>query len=381
MKYIKQAFEATLPRLDKKRSAGLGDRGTYVGASDVGKCFRSAVLGKIRKGVPAPPGLIFKSMVRFFRGHWAETILDQVLKEAGYTYTSQADLTHPDIPFAKAHPDFLIHNGGVGGLAGATKIRVVEQKCPDLLPEDPRDSWVLQLYFQMGIVKTLFPQAEIVGSIFVFDLFGDYEEYDGFVPNQAVFAGLEQRAQLIHQGVKGEVTPKAEPSLLCGHCAHRADCPAWNYDSGMPIPEDVAAIIKEIAELSRASALQDKQIKFLKKELASFLGESRYTGIVDEISVKYSYTEPQKAASEEKLALEFPEVFQDPSVKKEVIDQGRLKELYPEIYDAVQVETRKGFWTIRTDPLSKEKPAKEKKSTKKAKESAEPAQEKEAANG
>ena len=80
----------------------LGDRSTYVGASDIGHCPRKAVLEKI---APKDPDLA--TLIRFARGHLAEEIIAEALSAAQPDRQVELEADIPYCPHCRcwtAHP-------------------------------------------------------------------------------------------------------------------------------------------------------------------------------------------------------------------------------------------------------------------------------------
>ena len=64
-------LQAALQQLASQQTAAtLGDRSTYLGASDIGACPRKTILGKLQ-----PPEADLITLLRHRRGHMAEEIV------------------------------------------------------------------------------------------------------------------------------------------------------------------------------------------------------------------------------------------------------------------------------------------------------------------
>ncbi|MFH2000982.1 MAG: hypothetical protein ABIK28_14970, partial [Planctomycetota bacterium] len=81
----------------------LGDRATYLGASDIGACPRKTILSKLN-----PPEADLVTLLRFRRGHMAEDIVAAAFTAAGFTnFKRQVEVRYAgDVPVT-AHIDFV----------------------------------------------------------------------------------------------------------------------------------------------------------------------------------------------------------------------------------------------------------------------------------
>lgn len=330
---LKELIHQFLPVVSAKKTArDLGDRSTYLGASDVPKCARYVALSKIE-----PERRDIRLMLHAKRGHYAESVLLDVMDESLVPFEHQVELVHPELSFLKIHPDLLLHNGDL--IENATRIYVGEQKCPSEVPEVPRDEWIGQLLLQMGVVKSHYPTAEVSGGVIAFDLRGNIEEWEGFQYNESIYQALGKRAQRIWDGVQGRIEPKAEVSLTCNFCAFRGDCPAWNRDA-VDVPAEVRTYLARIKVLNEQKAAIEAKLDSYKDDVKGFFGPYRFTGTIEDLTVKHSYQEPQQT-----------------------VDGKLLRAKYPEVFGAVSKE-KAGYWKLEVKALKKEtekKPAKGRK--------------------
>ncbi len=81
----------------------LGDRSTYLGASDVAGCPRRVILDKLN-----PPVHDLATLLRFQRGHMAEDIIAEAFAAAGYTnFQRQVEVFPNSNSPITAHLDFV----------------------------------------------------------------------------------------------------------------------------------------------------------------------------------------------------------------------------------------------------------------------------------
>ena len=221
-------IEKALQQLSAEETkANLGDRKTYVGASDIGQCSRKAVLAKID---PKPGNLV--SLLHTMRGHLAETILTKAFAKAGFNFTSQEEIAYEEdgVP-RKVHLDYLF--------LSAQSIRFLDLKSPSFdIPEFPYDSWELQIYDQLKAVKRKYPDRDIQGALLGFQ-FGDHglKFWNGYDRVPEAFAEqLAARARVVWEATVREDPDgvPSEPSPLCSYCDYIRGCPAFQ---GTEVPE------------------------------------------------------------------------------------------------------------------------------------------------
>jgi len=202
----------------------LGDRRSYVGASDVGQCPRKAVLEKFSD---EPQDLA--TLFRFARGHIAENLVFQALANQSDKlprWRYQKEVTHRTHPF-RAHIDFLFETREVLG--------VLEVKTCDGIPPLPYDGWIQQVHFQMGLLKDRNPDKAVRGAVFAMDLNkGQVRLFNGYQYSSELYEGLLVKASHIWDCMSNGTEPRAEKSPLCTWCRHRPDCPAYDQDEEIP---------------------------------------------------------------------------------------------------------------------------------------------------
>ena len=143
----------------------LGDRGTYLGMSDIGRgmeCLRSAVAGKVNhsfapreselnaiKGNQKMVARLIKRELPLHRGHWTEHGITGALLAAKYPLFSQLEIhaQYKHVPI-QAHLDLTLVWGGK-----TPSVRVLEIKNPKRIVSHLYPSHETQLYAQLGLLK------------------------------------------------------------------------------------------------------------------------------------------------------------------------------------------------------------------------------------
>jgi len=145
-------FESAIVTLNRKQSATLGDRNQYIGSSDVAGCIRKAYL---QRKHPSQPN--FNTLLKFSRGHIAETLIDNIFQAGGakHLYDTQVELTHPKLPL-KAHIDFLFY----ADFDGTPELHAIEVKSVNGIPDAAYPQWEDQLMYQLGLLRLQYPDAE-----------------------------------------------------------------------------------------------------------------------------------------------------------------------------------------------------------------------------
>ena len=167
----------------------LGDRSTYLGASDIGACPRKTILSKLKT-----PEADLVTLLRFRRGHMAEDIVAAAFTAAGFTnFKRQVEVRYSgDVP-VMAHLDFVF-------ISEARKtMAVLEVKSPETIPEHPYGSWETQLYLQMGLLANCYPDYTVEKGAILAVNFGEQgmQLFNGYTPQTLIYEGLMDRASTI----------------------------------------------------------------------------------------------------------------------------------------------------------------------------------------
>lgn len=305
-----QAFlETALKEKNRQNSQHLGDRRTYIGASDIGGCPRKAVMARIQ-----PVEHDAATLLKFARGHAAEDLVYGIFQAGGLTPLREMEIRHPEFPDLLCHIDFLFK-------AKSGRLHVVELKTTNGLPETPYGSWVDQLHFQMGLLALEYPGAAIGGSILAIDLnAGTWHEFNSYKPDEITFNLLVAKGQRIKACLDMGEAPDVEPGLLCGYCPYRTDCPAF-LEGAVSIPDEVRELAKHHLDATELKKMVEKKVNKLKEDILAFTG-SCFKGKADSLFINASEVGPSETVDAQALKTRFPEVYQQ--VKKERAGFTRL---------------------------------------------------------
>lgn len=305
-----------IPTHQQKQSSHLGDRTGYVGASDIAGCPRKAALGK-----QCPSSHDIKTLLRFSRGHAAQAMYADFFRTGGALFEEEVEVRHPDIPEIRCHIDFLFYAN-----RQTKRLHIVEMKSTDGIPDEPYSSWVDQLHVQMGLLQlTLDPTVEIGGSILAVDLnAGTYHEFNSYTPNRLVFAQLVEKGKHILAAARGECSPRTEPGILCGYCPFRTGCPS--HAAALDLPREILDAGRKYLELNEQKKALETRLDVLKNNILTF-ADGTFKGASDGILINVT------------------------SVAESVmIDSGKLKRNYPDIYDQV-TKPKAGFVKLEIKPF------------------------------
>ena len=257
---INNVFLTSLRDLSKQHTEEtLGDRRSYLGASDIGQCPRKVILERI-----SPKEHDLATLLRFERGHMAEEIVAKVFTAAGYTnFERQVEIkvNNESVPFL-VHIDFVF-------TSKLSKIKSILEVKSGSVPSMPYGSWESQLYTQMGAVAERYPDHLIKGAILSLDLAdGEVGFFSGYQPNKTVFQSLVTKAEEIWSAYQvmlqgGEVELATESGLLCGYCNHLHDCPCFRAQEA----PDMAGIIEDLQHLQAEEKSLKAKIEPIKKNL------------------------------------------------------------------------------------------------------------------
>jgi hypothetical protein len=268
-------FVDILKDINKERSFDeLGDRSKYIGSSDVSGCPRRTVLSKLNNVEHDT-----ETVIRFERGKIAELMFEPVFKKLIelkdiVDFRSQFDISYADNEHFKAHIDFLIKNTD-------NSFTIVEMKTVSNIPEKPYDSWMNQVCWQLGLLKSRYPNVSVFGSILILDLnTGLYKYHSSIEFNKYLFDNaLKPKAELILKSLETGELPDCEPDGLCAYCPFTKDCPAMQPNDKEYLIVNDADLEQQIAELKSKQDYAkelDKEIKQLSnivKPIAAKLGK------------------------------------------------------------------------------------------------------------
>ena len=309
MSKLQVFLEKALKEKNRQDSKHLGDRRTYIGASDIGGCPRKAVLTRTH-----PVDHDAETLLKFARGHAAEDLIHGIFQAGGLTPLREIEIRHPEFPDLLCHIDFLFK-------AKSGRLHVVELKTTNGLPDTPYGSWVDQLHFQIGLLALAHPNAEIGGSILAIDLnAGTWHEFNSYKPDEITFNLLLAKGRRIKSCLDTGETPDVETGLLCGFCPYRTDCPAF-LEGAFVIPREVQELAKRHLEATKLKKSTEKKVNKLKHDILSFTGRC-FKGKSDSLSINTSEVGPSDTVDAHVLKDRFPEIYQ--KVKKERAGFTRL---------------------------------------------------------
>jgi len=299
--------EHALVELNHNKSAELGDRTQYIGSSDVGSCPRKVCLQKTCPG--GEPDV--STMLRFTRGHVAETLLADICNAAGVRnlYDTQVEVRHPVYPL-KAHIDFLFY----ANFDGKPQLHIVELKSVSGIPDEPYPQWVDQINFQLGLLRLKYPKGKLGGSILAIDLnAGELKQFSGFEYNEALFTYLVSKGVRMLDCLNGLEEPQSTPSFLCTYCSYRSDCPAMTMPE-VELPPEIETLAHRYLKLHEVRHAADTKLKNIREGLLEFTGPS-FRGRSDTIELIVSSVGPTAMVDSKLLKLQYPDVY--PVVLKE----------------------------------------------------------------
>ncbi|MBJ6799751.1 PD-(D/E)XK nuclease family protein [Geomonas propionica] len=287
-------FEAAIPEMSRRQSATLGDRTSYIGSSDVAGCPRKVYL---QKQYPVLPQV--STLLKFARGHAAEWLLEKIFTAAGAVYDTQVEISHPKLPL-RCHIDFLFYQ--------PDGLHVVEVKSVSGIPDAPYPQWEDQLQYQLGMLRLQYPKGDISGSVLAVDLnAGEVHQFSGYRPDEETFQYLFSKALHLLDALNGMVEADPCPSLLCGLCSYRGDCPAMAMPV-VPLPAEVEMVARKYAELNQTKAAAEKELKSLRQELIDYTGGS-FRGRCGELDLSVSTVQPSPSVDAALLKQLFPDVY------------------------------------------------------------------------
>jgi len=244
----------------------LGDRTTYLGASDIGTCPRKTILTKLNT-----PEADLVTLLRHRRGHMAEEIVATAFTVAGFTnFKRQVEVRHTGAVPVMAHLDFVFISEIRKTMA------VLEVKSPENIPEHPYGSWETQLYLQMGLLADSYPDYTVEKGAILAVNFGDQgmQLFGGYTPQTTIYEGLIDRATTIwnqyqHYSEGDLATPAMEVGPLCGYCPFLMDCPKFEAEEVRELTESVEILV----ELQHQQRDLEAEIGMRKSDLLAIVAQ------------------------------------------------------------------------------------------------------------
>lgn len=248
------AIENFLKTINEESKESLGDRSKYIGASDVGGCPFKTIKEKLEK----PEYSVEKQLV-FQRGHIAEEIVAKMINGVPYKRQVEVKGEIDNFPLI-AHLDFLIK--------GKTRSVIVEAKTVKEQVNEPYESWILQVQFQMGLLLNEIQDEnhQIEAYIVAMDINeGWYKIFKIDFNDDLFLMALNKANHLVDCLTKGE-KPRAIIQNYCSSCPFVQECPKQGcFASELPdnMKEDLKAI--------KAHKTQEKIIKQKEDALKEYL--------------------------------------------------------------------------------------------------------------
>jgi CRISPR-associated exonuclease Cas4 len=233
----------------------LGDRSTYIGASDVGSCPHKVINDKLNK----PEHSLEKEIV-FQRGHIAEEIVAKMLHgipglERQFEVKGELD----EFPLL-AHLDFLVN--------GKNRKVIVEAKTVSSPIDEPYESWVLQTQFQMGMLMNEIQNEDCQIEAYVVAInvnSGWMKVFKQDFSDDLFLTALNKASHLIDCLKNGE-KPKAVIQNYCSGCDYVMECPKQGCFAS-EMPEDLKEKMRKII----AHKKEAKLIKEMEDELKEYM--------------------------------------------------------------------------------------------------------------
>jgi len=289
----------------------LGDRSTYVGASDIaGDCERMAFLDKT-----APGTFGLGTLIRFIRGHLAEAIFKRALDALGIPFRHQDELVlrYQGVPF-RIHPDFLLFGK-----------KVLEIKCGDV-PSSPYESWTAQVNFQISSMTEARGEPHegyVVATDLAMAANRQVRVYGPFRPDPARYLESLERGKRLWECMTGDRDPRtlaARYGPLCAWCRHRQGCPELSAETVpyLGMEEDLESYFEIQASMRALEAEKGIFLGRLREALANVGGRGTSTG-----ALAVMRSRRQRNVNWGRLERDFPQAY------RECVETTRVE--YPEV--------------------------------------------------
>ena len=313
---LRQGMEAC----SKLATQALGDRGKYVGLSDIGKaaeCLRSAVAGKLSVTATSSGQSLSTQQncqtllreLRKQRGHWFEDGVAQAFALTGRPVLHQLSIhtRQNNVPII-AHLDFALISG-----SDAPGIQVVELKSCERIPDTAYTGHEVQLAGQIGLLETLWNQPRfmvqpgplrtfpdlarhicdihlpeqtenvlIEGAILMLSM-NEAKVFGPYKPNKIMLEVCFNLAEQIWENAEkirsGAASLNDAPTArgrhpLCDSCEWNADCPRF---AGMSAPEFEQDLLelRGLKDEKEAAVLRVQELEERLKNIFQGIGSGR----------------------------------------------------------------------------------------------------------
>jgi hypothetical protein len=303
----------------------LGDRSTYIGMSDIGQALECPRAALMRKIFPPYDNNLQKQLV-LQRGHWLEHGIEQALFASNLNFFPQLEITtlHQNVP-VKAHPDFVLvwekpHPA----------VRILELKSTENLPTTLYSSYEIQLYGQIGLLKSLWNQKAFAGNTTFPELckkkFGislptdpekvdmeawivcvsmsDARTFGPYTSDSSMLGICLSTAAALWGNIQqyrnnildlGQVAYTHDLHPLCSFCDFTADCPKFAGEYH-PEWEDV---LEKLAQLKKRRSQVEQEITEIEDMLKTTC--SSVTGWINTDSYRFRTTQQSKRILDKNL--------------------------------------------------------------------------------
>jgi len=309
--------EALQSRLEQ--NSRLGDRQTYLGASEVGGCLRRVLASKRH-----PEALDPASMGRMLAGRALENEVIQMVRLAlagtlRNTGRAQLEARHPHLPWI-AHPDGRITDPTQGDgvlevktASSATFKRYAEQGLPE--------QYLDQVQTQMGLTGLSWGLVVLVSRESLAEMASFHVSFD---PEH--FRRLEERAERFTLVLLGNCdSPDPLPSELpgepergyCHTCPYAHDCPALQLRRAKAQSGEIPDLLRlqlecqmeELANLeSEITPMQDR-VSSLRNQMKNALHDTGTQRIRLESGVVQLVESSRTSFDSKCLQRESPEIY------------------------------------------------------------------------
>lgn len=310
---FKNFLETNLKKAaEEETAASLGDRSSYIGASDIGGCLFKAYCDKTNTLSQEND---FQQEIVFQRGHVAETIIRKMLGKT-LPIKEQVELVEDKV---KCHIDFVME--------GKSELVIIECKSVKAEISEPYLSWQLQVQLQMDLLKKTTDKA-VTAFIIAINLNTGWLEVFLIEPDDYLLNEAKTKAQTLREALENNVAPKATEQLYCSVCKHKWQCPLYNNKNFCETTNN-----SQIEKLLEEAKTEQEKLK----ELATSLDNKK-----EEIKQFMLNANISKLASPNAIAS----LGKDSQVDK--FESKALKEEMPEIYEKYLVKSiRKGAFSIK----------------------------------
>lgn len=210
---------------------------------------------KVIQEAKTPTTHSLEQLIVFKRGHIGEQVVEDMFFGMNIEKQYKIISDYNGTPI-EANVDFLIK--------GKNKTVVVEAKTVSAPINEPYESWIMQVQFQMGLLLEQYQfQKHVEAYIVVVDLNTGWNNSFKIEFDDTLFEACLGKTEHLIDCFKGQCEPKAVVQHYCGTCPFKMTCPKQGLHATQApetLVEDIK-FVKKFKSMKKEAKLREQRIK------------------------------------------------------------------------------------------------------------------------